>query len=83
MKKSKKEKKEKKEKSRHKKRDRESSSSSSSHSNDSDNSDNDDDDAPRSIITGKRIKLDLELTYEDRVKDIERQAKRHAMNTQY
>lgn len=40
-------------------------------------------DAPRSIITGKRIKLDRGLTLEDRLGEIERAAKRHAMNSQY
>ena len=66
---------------------RKSSSSSSSDSSNSDHndesSDDGDDDAPRSVITGKKIKMSREMTYEDRLQEIDRAAKRHFMNTQY
>ena len=78
-KKNKKHKKESKSKSH--KRERESVNDSQSES--SSDSDNADDNVRRSIITGKRIKMDRELTIEDRVQEIERAAKRHYMNTQY
>lgn len=42
-----------------------------------------DDDTPRSIITGKKIKMNRNLSIEDKLLEIERAAKRHYMNTQY
>lgn len=66
-----------------KKRKSSSSSSESSNSDRDDSSGDEDDDAPRSIITGKKIKMNREMTYEDRLQEIDRAAKRHFMNTQY
>jgi hypothetical protein len=49
----------------------------------SDSDDDSDDDVPRSIITGKKIKMHRDVTMQDRLDEIERAAKRHFMNTQY
>ena len=80
-KKNKKEKKSKKErKTKHSsKRDERSSSSSS----DSSSSDSDDSNVRRSVITGKRIKMQRDMSTQDRMLEIEREAKRHFMNSQY
>ena len=59
------------------------SNSSNNNSNEDDDDDDEDDNAPRSIITGKKIKMKRDLTYEDRMQEIDRAAKRHFMNTQY
>jgi hypothetical protein len=60
-----------------------SSSTSSSSSDDSSASGSDDSGVKRSVITGKKIKMQRDVTLQDRLQEIERAAKRHYMNSQY
>lgn len=92
--KSKKVKDNKKEKKPHHKKHRKSSSSSRRHHSESESesstsssggsdSSSGDEDAPRSIITGKKIKMKLDQTPHDKYLEAERAIKRHFMNSQY
>mmetsp|Transcript_15900 Transcript_15900/g.23240 ORF Transcript_15900/g.23240 Transcript_15900/m.23240 type:complete len:127 (-) Transcript_15900:436-816(-) len=54
-----------------------------SESNSSSSSGSESDDAPRSIITGKKIKMNREWSTADQLLEIERAAKRHYMNSQF
>jgi hypothetical protein len=45
--------------------------------------DDDGEDVRRSVITGKKIKMKIEQSLDDKMLELERAAKRHVMNSQY